>query len=753
MIRIQILAVFLSLASLHALGQEFIRELDIPVFEEDVELRNPWAGGLNYAQYSKIDLDLDGVEDLFVYDKTSGIVSTFINQSSVPGTLNYKLAPEYVSLFPLEELSAWVLLRDYNCDGLKDVFTNGGGGFKLFEQSLNGEEIAFTEVYEFLVPSVYEFETPEVYPAFNTSIDLPHIGDIDGDGDVDILTASDGSLNVFFYINNASDDGRCDTLALELANTCYGFFSEASESNDLSLGITCENNVLNPRSFENRPLLENSRDGLHAGGTLLSLETNGDGLQELVVGDITNDSLHMLLNGTSTQGPDSMVLQFDDFPANLSDTEAIGLHEFPGLYHEDYNNDGVKDLAVSSFSRFNSADDFGSWLYLNEGSDDFPDFQLEKKDWLQDEMLEHGTGAIPVIVDYNSDGLGDLVLGHEKNIVNATTFNSSLRLYENIGTSTDPIFELITEDWGGLSVLGLENLCPAFGDLDGDGDTDMILGERQGVIHFFENTADSGDPMDISTANVVLNYTDVNGEEIDPGQDSFPQLIDLDEDGLLDLILGELNGKINFYRNVGTATDFQFELENGELGGVYVESIFGIQGNSTPHFYKNNTEDWKLLSGNELGFIQRWGGINDNLDGVFQLEDLELQEINDGRHSSPHLFDINGDGYLDLFIGNERGGITLYFGQLFDSVEETLVEQPIVKMFPNPTLGNVQLEFQREIMPDGVSVYNLLGEKLLTQPVNYAKLNLDVSVLPHGVYILMGEYGNLNTSLGRIIKE
>jgi len=247
-----VIAFLLSLGSSFCVGQEFIRELNVPVFENGEELKNPWVGGINYAQYSKIDLDLDGIEDLFVYDKTSGIVSTFINVSSTPGDIEYRFDPEYVNLFPVEDLKAWVLLRDYNCDGLKDIFTNNTGGIKLFEQSINGGEISFTEVYEFLVPAVYDYGTPTVNPAYNTTIDLPHIGDIDGDGDVDILTPSDNSQNVFFFINNASDDNRCDTLALELANTCYGFFSEASESNDLSLGVECENNVANPRSFEDR---------------------------------------------------------------------------------------------------------------------------------------------------------------------------------------------------------------------------------------------------------------------------------------------------------------------------------------------------------------------------------------------------------------------------------------------------------------------------------------------------------------------
>ncbi len=108
---------------------------------------------------------------------------------------------------------------------------------------------------------------------------------------------------------------------------------------------------------------------------------------------------------------------------------------FQDAYHEDVNNDGVRDLISSPFSRFSSIDDFSSWLYLNEGTDENPNFILEKKDWLQDEMLEHGTNAMPVIFDYNSDGLGDLVIGNKETIYTATESEASLRLYENIGTA------------------------------------------------------------------------------------------------------------------------------------------------------------------------------------------------------------------------------------------------------------------------------------------------------------------------------
>ena len=41
-------------------------------------LKNPWAGGFNSVQFSEIDLNLDGIKDLFVFDRTGNRISTFI---------------------------------------------------------------------------------------------------------------------------------------------------------------------------------------------------------------------------------------------------------------------------------------------------------------------------------------------------------------------------------------------------------------------------------------------------------------------------------------------------------------------------------------------------------------------------------------------------------------------------------------------------------------------------------------------------
>jgi len=77
----------------------------------------PWLGGINSAQFSNIDFNQDGLMDLFMFDKTDNSISTFV-YDEVEGM---KHSPAYEAAFP--ELIEWALLRDYDNDGVMDIFS------------------------------------------------------------------------------------------------------------------------------------------------------------------------------------------------------------------------------------------------------------------------------------------------------------------------------------------------------------------------------------------------------------------------------------------------------------------------------------------------------------------------------------------------------------------------------------------------------------------------------------------------------
>ena len=142
-------------------------------------LSNPWTGGFNSVQISKIDLNFDSLEDLFVFDRTGNKVTTFLNNGN-----SYSYAPEYEQLFP-QNLSNWVLLRDYNNDNKKDIFCSVSGGIGVWENTSLNDEVSFNLITN---PFIYSYQYSTNTNLYVSVVDIPAINDIDGDGELDILS-------------------------------------------------------------------------------------------------------------------------------------------------------------------------------------------------------------------------------------------------------------------------------------------------------------------------------------------------------------------------------------------------------------------------------------------------------------------------------------------------------------------------------------------------------------------------------------
>src|SRR6478609_12065035 len=121
-----LLLILLFPSALHA---QFTYVVDQTVPVKDLQgntLDMAWAGGLNAAQYNSIDLNGDGKDDLAIFDRMANKVITFVNENN-----QYRYAPEFETLFP-DGITNWLLLRDYNCDGKKDIFTGDIFGMKIY---------------------------------------------------------------------------------------------------------------------------------------------------------------------------------------------------------------------------------------------------------------------------------------------------------------------------------------------------------------------------------------------------------------------------------------------------------------------------------------------------------------------------------------------------------------------------------------------------------------------------------------------
>ncbi|MGB0424409.1 MAG: FG-GAP repeat domain-containing protein, partial [Flavobacteriales bacterium] len=255
------------------------RSQDIPVELNGEILQNAWAGGMNSPQFSTIDVNNDGMDDLYTFDRDGFQSMVFLNMATIPGETNYQYSIEYSNAFP--DMRNWVLLRDYNCDGKKDIFTNFQNSITLYKNVSVGAELEFELISQQILCDVDLGGGYIEVPVTCLSVDLPAISDYDGDGDMDIITWTETASTLYFYMGMGVDNGDCENASFEMTNRCYGMVAEASEDNGLFFGesyaedITppdgipdkCGFNVANPRMA-----ISIERDGVHTGGTLTNLD-------------------------------------------------------------------------------------------------------------------------------------------------------------------------------------------------------------------------------------------------------------------------------------------------------------------------------------------------------------------------------------------------------------------------------------------------------------------------------------------------
>ncbi len=713
--KVILMAIFVFLCQTGYTQFDYFRIDIFPVTIDAKEIRNPWAGGFIGCQFSAVDLNMDGVKDLFVFDRAGDKIITFINKGT-PNVVDYVHAPEYQALFP--KLKYWAVLVDYDCDGKEDLFTAATAMNNAMAVYKN---ISVTTVnFSLVEPVLYVYDTPIVTRLKVLHEDVPSFVDVDSDGDLDILTFGSGfhDNSVLFAKNMTIDKyGICDSLDFEIRNRCWGFFIESPVSYEVFLFDTCLMNVANPEKTAS----------LHSGSTLLGLDLNGDGVKDLIMGDENYPYLNGITNGgTSTSS--GMISQDTMFP---SYDVSANMEEFLGAFYVDVDNDSKRDLIVSpnklNFSNYPSV-----WYYKNIGIDDAPVFSFQTKGFLQNNMIEVGRNGHPVFFDADNDGLLDLLVGNYGYFSGTGYDTSGISFYRNVGDSTDPAFELITRDYQTLFSMGLNNVYPTFGDLDDDGDEDMIVGDHAGMIHYFINNAAAGNP-----AAFILN-ANPNIDSIDVGNFATPQLIDVNRDSKLDLLIGEEGGVINYYENIGTVGMPVFAMVTDSFGGVNVNNG-AIYGYSTPFLF-DDSGTYLLFVGSERGNIFHYNNIDGNLNGTFSIADTMLAGIWEGRYSSVYGGDINNDGYRDLIIGNETGGLAMYtIDTLLDtsiSVNEVIIDPIDIKFIPNPVRTTLQIHMETgNYEPFTYAIFDILGE-MRSEGALPNTMTLNVGYLANGIYFI-----------------
>jgi hypothetical protein len=722
MARIKILPFFLLFAQCLVAQTNVYRDT-VPVFEAGTKLLMPWAGGINFSSFTQIDLNGDGKKDIVAYDKicgSGGKLRAYLNVGS-SGQAKYLHAFYYQNQFPA--VTDWALFFDYNNDGKADVFTYTTGGIKVYKNTTTGQNLSFVLAKPLLMSDYNPFGAPSLSNLYCNSVALPGIADIDGDGDLDILSFSVFGVKIEYHKNMSQElYGNADSLVYDMVDDCWGDIKENNCQVDM-------NQCPFMKMYE-EATNDNVNKVLHSGSCIMCFDRDGDGDQELIMGDISCTNVFYTDNQGSPSNAhigDTTIL-YPNYP-NKASTNIIKLNSFPCTFNLDVDNDGFKDLIASPNAIAGSENYQSVWYYKNASVTPTVNFVFQKKNFLQEDMIELGEGAYPVLFDADADGKKDLIVGNLGYYIGSTN-KSKLAYYKNIGSASAPSFSLITKDYQNLSSYNIYSMAPTFGDLDNDGDKDLIIGDNNGQLHYFENTAAFGMPAQFNTHVAVY-------QNIDVGNFAYPQLFDVNKNGTLDLVIGSLNGKISYYSNTGTVFSPNFVLQTPFLGSIDVRQYGWTTGYSMPYMF-NESGITKLIVGSEIGNMYLYDNIDGNLAGVFNRVDTTLFHINEGTRCAPFYEDITNDGKRDLFLGNYAGGLAFFNSTNINGVGiEELLKEEQVTIYPNPASEKITIVLKDNSYSElEVKCFDVLGHEIFQTNTFNKVIQMDVSKFSKGIYFI-----------------
>ncbi|MEM6263904.1 MAG: FG-GAP-like repeat-containing protein [Bacteroidota bacterium] len=716
-------------------------------------LVNAWTGGMNRPQFSEVDLNGDGSKELVVFDREVNMFSVFFYD---PVAHHYQYSRELTSIFDACSCVNWALLADVTCDSLPDLFCGvlGTNDVAVYTQQQTGSGVSRFDLFS----SALRYNYPGgSSPIPSLRVDIPALADVDKDGDLDFCTFDDLASHVNWFKNIAVEVGRCDSPVFEIESECWGHFSEDLNNNTAYyrvhdnlycfLGANIDTSGCRPSSGKRRRIPVES-GGLHAGSAILILDLDGNQLSDIVVGDVGFEGAYALYNCGIPEYAymDSLEVDFPqkDIPIDV---------KFPAMFYVDTDQDGVRDLLAAPNDESVTENKNSVMRYRNIGSDAAPEFQLVERGFLQETSINLGDQAMPTFWDYNQDGLLDLLVGNvgyysktRKEIA-----ASNLTLLINTGTPGCPSFQIADEDY--LDIVStfrypnLFDIAPTAGDLDNDGDDDVILGTQEGQLYYFRNLALPGQPANLRYVPSGQIST------IDVGKHTAPHLADIDSDNDLDLLIGNIEGYITFYRNEGTAGFADFVKITDKWGGVRVPPRPGTTDenvrNAKPFLFDlDNDTELELLLGTFDGRVLIYENVENALVDTLVLAG-ELLGKDFGEYAAPAVAYLDSTGEPSFLIGDIRGGLQL-FNTLTDSV--TCRIRPLstrspshislnFKAYPNPTDQTLYIEgMTKHTIRYGL--VNTFGNEVINGASKQGVVTIDVSHLPTGIYWLTLKTGD-----------
>lgn len=431
-------------------------------------------------------------------------------------------------------------------------------------------------------------------------------------------------------------------------------------------------------------------------------------------------------------------------PLNAAD---VGFLSSPAFV--DIDGDGDFDVFVSS-------SDGVIHYYKNTGNATTPVFAEQTGSANPLNGITFAYGVTPVFVDIDGDGDKDLFIGR---------YDGAIDYYKNTGNATNPVFTLETGSNNPLNGVTVANYAtPAFVDIDGDGDFDVVIGEGSGTIEYYQNTGTASAPVFTQQTGGANPFSTIS-----VGSYSAPAFADLDGDGDFDLIVGSDPGTFAYYTNTGTPSAPAFTLQSGtgnpfngfsvgfdgipnfvDIDGDGDQDLFSGAYDGTIYYFKNTTGALPLHLISFNGIKQDgFNRIQWTTSAEFNTKSFELEHSGDGitfTKIATVAATGNASNSYSAVDNDIVGGKIYYRLKMIDIDGRYTYSQVIwinngnskgIIIYPNPASNAVNINMgYLHAFKTRASVYNADGKLMQNIEISNNQVQIDISQYAKGKYFI-----------------
>jgi hypothetical protein len=584
-------------------------------------------GGFNVPRPQLVDVDGDGAMDLLVQEET-GSVALFKGHGMVAGLPRFTL---HSLRFADLDVGEWYRFADVDLDGDLDLLTEQPYSYIRYYRN---EGAPTSPRFVLAADTLRDVDGRAI---FSDRQNIPQLADLDCNERIDLLVGQlDGTVSRYEAVApSGSGVPRFELVTSEFEGIRIigqGAVREDAAAVPLSLSSHAPLSLATlPRLTSERAAWYGGRPTRHGANTMALADHDGDGDLDLFWGDYFEPGLLLIQNAGRCGAPNfrSPPIQFP--PANPILTSGYNAPTFGDL-----DRDGRLELVMGVLGgAYNPIlTSVENLYYVRRTSDD--GWAVATTQLLP--VLDVGSESIPSLVDIDGDGDLDLLVANKIDPSDQTT--SRIYHFENIGNRNAPSLRLR----GAIPFSGRFHLAPTFGDLDGDGRLDVVVGQWGASLAWYRGGRDGF--TDVDSAFITITR----------GSNTTPTLGDIDGDGDLDLVVGEASGALNYYRNDGGPAAPRFVLVSDEWEGIK------IGRRSAPQLADiDGDADLDMLIGTEEGIVALFR--NRGTRTVPRFERDQGFELRSSPLSAPAAGDMDGDGVPEIVVGGSAGGVLYFAGE------------------------------------------------------------------------------------------